>query len=128
MYNLDFKKVIEAHEKNISEDIVDANPELFFVVHETSVVLNDLIDNGVFTKDLNPKENELLEKLKETFGNNEELAKEVRTYKSQRLIYAILLTFEELGLISIHKKIIEKTLDPRKEAEKIYTSYEKKHK
>lgn len=108
-------------------DFLESNPELFYCIHEASVMLNNLADSGFFNNGINSEigalEAHIIEELGKIFKKSD-LDREIRNYKSHRLIYSIIKSLEQSGLISINKP--QQSRNFRKEAQDIYNNYKKR--
>lgn len=123
---IEHKKVLPP--SNSQEMVADfiKNPVLGEAIREASAMLLDSIDNDYFTEKISLSERELVKMIKENFAERDP-AMEVRLYKTEHLIYAIIKAFEKEGIISLIKQKTQE--DQIKErAQKIWTDYRRKKK
>jgi len=105
------------------------NHKLAEVCRESSLSLLDLIDRDYFSKDVRTTDPDMV-RIVETHFKEKDPATEVRLYKLIQIIYAMIVTFEEMGVVSIVKRQPETMISREKMlemmAQKIWKDYLKK--
>lgn len=100
------------------------NPQLGEIIRDASAMLLDSVDNGFFSGDIMKTDESLINIVKENFRDRDPIF-EVRLYKTQNLIYAMLKKFQDLGIVTIIKpKTIEERMKDK--ALQIWVDYKKK--
>ena len=123
---------LENSPKNAEDMVNDFNlrPKFANLTRESAAMLLDMIDTNYFSKDVMTTNPEMVNIIKTLFKDrNPEM--EIRLYKTQHLLYAMLKTFEDLGIITIVKEdIIKKSPEEiiKEKARIIWADFKRKHK
>lgn len=118
-----FKEKMEDKDSVLPDDIFSKKDELFYTLYEASNLLNELSDLGFFDKNLTSEERMIVKQAGRHIPNSES---QFRSYKTQRLIYTLLKTLEDFGVVKVIEK--EDKNNPDEEAKIIFNNYKNKKK
>lgn len=103
-----------------------SNPHLAENIKSAALLLIESIDKNLFSKDVMATDKELIKIVIDNFKDRDPVY-EIRLYKVQRLMYMILKSFQESGIISFNNPV--STEDKIKEkASRIWADYQSKKK
>jgi len=119
-------QTISDEDTYLFESLLESNPDLFYELHNSATIVNNLSDENFFSKEFSEDEERISKELLGKEFNKSDSEREFRIYKTQRLIHSILREFEGRGLIQINKKTPIKNIDFKKEAENIFNNYKAK--
>lgn len=99
------------------------NPNLGEMVRATSSIFIEMVDMGYFSKETTPMDEDLIKIVKSNFPDRDPV-KEVRIYKTEHMLYAMLKVMETAKFLELLKQKSTST-QIKEQAQEIWDNYKK---